>query len=251
MDKLYFEAKGEELLKRLGIKKAEFARRMGVQRQNVNALFKTKNLEIIRKASDVLRVPFELLVGYAEPIDLDEIPIQVPLSLDLLCSSPVCVLTGHEFEPVEGKTFVGQVSDCFMRQGGCALSPFGEVVLDKRGVKSSFHHGMSVAKRCAFAGVKDVLERGAVILPMGHNGDGKKEQTGMVAAPVMIAGERYVCVVVVIYNLQIRRLYVHEAFITKKLLAVVATSLPSEEESSLAQPQGDVAKVLTEFLNSK
>ena len=110
---------------------------------------------------------------------------------------------------------------------------------------------MSAIKRSAFAAIKDVLERGSVILPMGHHRDNKKEQTGMVAAPVEIAGERYVCVVVVIYNLQICRLYVHEAFVTKKLLAVVATSLPSEEDTSLAQPQGDVAKVLTDCLISK
>ena len=44
---------------RLGMTKAEFARRMGIQRQNVNALFKTNNLEIIARASKVLDVPLE------------------------------------------------------------------------------------------------------------------------------------------------------------------------------------------------
>ena len=74
MNKIYFEANGEALLKRIGMSKSEFARRMGIRKQNVKALFKTKNLETIYKASEVLGVPFELLVGYIEEPDLCEIP---------------------------------------------------------------------------------------------------------------------------------------------------------------------------------
>ena len=75
MDQIYFEAKGEALLEQLGISKSEFARRMGIRKQNVKALFKTKNLETIHKASEVLGVPFALLVGYVEEPDLSKIPI--------------------------------------------------------------------------------------------------------------------------------------------------------------------------------
>ena len=57
----YFEEKGIELLCELGMTKAEFARRMGIQRQNVNALFMTNNFEIIARAADALGVP---LSGY-------------------------------------------------------------------------------------------------------------------------------------------------------------------------------------------
>lgn len=74
MNQIYFEAKGEELLKRIGMTKSEFARQMGIRKQNVKALFKTKNLETIYKAADVMGVPFELLVGYVEEPDLSEIP---------------------------------------------------------------------------------------------------------------------------------------------------------------------------------
>ena len=51
MNQIYFEAKGEALLERLGVSKSEFARRMGIKKQNVKALFKTKNLETIYKAA--------------------------------------------------------------------------------------------------------------------------------------------------------------------------------------------------------
>lgn len=78
MNQIYFETKGEALLERIGMSKSEFARRMGIRKQNVKALFRTKNLETIYKASEVLGVPFTLLVGYIEEPDLSEIPIAPP-----------------------------------------------------------------------------------------------------------------------------------------------------------------------------
>lgn len=70
MEKIYFEEKGAELLKRIGMTKAEFARKMGIQRQNVNVLFKTHNIEVIRHAAEVMNVPFELLIAYPNEPDL-------------------------------------------------------------------------------------------------------------------------------------------------------------------------------------
>ena len=55
-----------------GMTKAEFARRMGILRQNVNVLFRTNNLEIIARAAEVLDVPLALLVGYVEEPDPEE-----------------------------------------------------------------------------------------------------------------------------------------------------------------------------------
>ena len=72
MNTIYFEEKGELLLERIGMPKAEFARRMGIQRQNVKALFKSKDLRVIQKAADVIGVPWIFLVGYAEEPDVLE-----------------------------------------------------------------------------------------------------------------------------------------------------------------------------------
>ena len=72
MKGIYFEEKGAELLDKVGMTKAEFARRMGIQRQNVNVLFRTNNLEIIARAAEVLDVPLALLVGYVEEPDINE-----------------------------------------------------------------------------------------------------------------------------------------------------------------------------------
>ena len=75
MNQIYFEAKGEALLEKIGMRKSEFARRMGIRKQNVKALFKSKNLETIYRAATVMGVPFELLIGYVEEPDLSQIPI--------------------------------------------------------------------------------------------------------------------------------------------------------------------------------
>ena len=75
MKGIYFEERGLELLESLGMTKSEFARRMGIQRQNVNVLFKTNNLEIISRAADVLKVPLSLLVSYVDEPDISDYPI--------------------------------------------------------------------------------------------------------------------------------------------------------------------------------
>lgn len=75
MKGIYFEEKGAELLDKVGMTKAEFARRMGIQRQNVNVLFRTNNIEIIARAAEVLDVPLALLVGYVEEPDMEECQI--------------------------------------------------------------------------------------------------------------------------------------------------------------------------------
>ena len=49
-----------------------FARRMGIRKQNVNILFKTKNLDTLFRAAKVLDVPLEMLIGYIEEPDLSQ-----------------------------------------------------------------------------------------------------------------------------------------------------------------------------------
>lgn len=74
MNQTVFEVHGEELIARAGMKKAEFARRMGIQRQNVKALFRSPKLETIQRVADVLDLPLAYLIGYVKPIDFDEEP---------------------------------------------------------------------------------------------------------------------------------------------------------------------------------
>lgn len=75
MNRIYFETNGEALLSQIGMTKSEFARQMGIRKQNVKSLFKTKNIETIYKAAKVMDVPFNMLIGYAEEPNLDLIPL--------------------------------------------------------------------------------------------------------------------------------------------------------------------------------
>ncbi len=169
----------------------------------------------------------------------------------LLNGKAVSSLNGDEFGKKEGVSFKEQVIAYFEEQGGIAKSIFGDVVLDARGVKNSMGHGLSRMKSSAFASVKDVLEKGIVIMPMDYyHVNGKKQQTGMIAAPVMIDGKRYICVVEVIRNNKDNRLYTHEVTLQEKLLDV--RSNPSQSQSEIpATNQGALAKVLQKIVTVK
>lgn len=104
MKGIYFEEKGIELLAKLGVTKAEFARMMGIQRQNVNALFKTNNLEIITRAAEVLDVPVSLLVGYVEEVELTDHPLAKPIDFeDIGEIIPEDVPTGDSVEDMRAR----------------------------------------------------------------------------------------------------------------------------------------------------
>ena len=68
---MVLEERGAQILKTIGMSKVEFARKMGIRKQNVNAIFKTKNIETIRRISEVMSVPFEMLIGYTEEPDIN------------------------------------------------------------------------------------------------------------------------------------------------------------------------------------
>ena len=59
------------MLRIKGLSKTEFAERMGVKKQNVNALFQTKNIITLKKAADVLEMPLELLVSTPESTEVE------------------------------------------------------------------------------------------------------------------------------------------------------------------------------------
>lgn len=113
--------------------------------------------------------------------------------------NPVSVLTGEEFLPKPGITFAQQVLNFFLSQGGIAYSPWGEVLLDLKGIQNDKSHGIGRIKAASFAAIKDVLEKGIIILPLDYYATGgKKQMTGMMAAPILIGDDSFICVVVVI-----------------------------------------------------
>lgn len=167
-------------------------------------------------------------------------------------NNPVCSLSGEEFLPLEGITFAQQVLNYFISQGGLAHSPWGDVVLDMKGIQSDKSHGIGRIKAASFAAIKDVLEKGSIILPLDYYAtSGKKQMTGMMAAPILIGDDSFICVVVVIYNLKERSLYLHETFLTEKIPEIAASSLVRGSRAASPQSQGSIAKILHRFLNTK
>lgn len=167
-------------------------------------------------------------------------------------NKPVAILSGEEFLPKDGITFAEQVLSYFVSQGGFAHSPWGEVLLDMKGIQSDKSHGVGRIKAASFAAIKDVLEKGVVILPLDYYAtNGKKQMTGMMAAPILIDTDSFICVVVVIYNLKERRLYLHETFLTEKIPEIAASSLVRGSGAASPQSRGSIAKILSRFLKSK
>ena len=167
-------------------------------------------------------------------------------------NKPIIRLSGNEFLPMEGITFAEQILNFFQSQGGVAHSPWGDVLLDRKGIQSDKAHGVGRIKAASFAAVKAVLEEGDIILPLDYYASGgKKQMTGMMAAPIMIGTDNFLCIVVVIYNLREKRLYLHETFLTEKIPEIAASSLVRGSRAASPQSQGSIAKILLSFLNSK
>lgn len=102
MNQTVFEAHGEELIARAGMTKAEFARRMGIQRQNVKTLFHSPKLETVQRAAMVLNLPLVYLIGYVNPIDYDEEPFATAINKE-----------GHRFveDTVSDESFIIRPED--------------------------------------------------------------------------------------------------------------------------------------------
>lgn len=161
------------------------------------------------------------------------------------------ILNGTEIQNTNGATFIEKVTNYFIGQGGVANSPFGTVVLDKKGAKNSKNHGIGSAKAAAFAAVKDVLEQGSIQVPMEQYGTNPNKEylTGMVAANIQISGIGYTCVVEVCKNKEgLIRLYNHEVTpINTKPQNAVATSRVSSSETTPRLHQGAMAKVARKY----
>ena len=163
----------------------------------------------------------------------------------LLKSSPVATLNGNEFSRVEGKSLTDQVEEYFKSIGNVAVSPFiGEVILDRDGADDSLAHGMGRLKAIAYAGVKDVIEKG-VVVDTNENHRERGYNTMVVAAPISIGGNRHICTVVIKRNLTDNKFYLHEVTLQEKLL---------NEGSNTAQKQPQrptaIANILKDIIVS-
>lgn len=133
-------------------------------------------------------------------------------------------------------------ADVFAKQGGKALSPeIGEVVLDARSAKTSLAHGgANQSKKAAFSAVKDVIEKGALVLraTTGNN------DSFYFAAPVSISGRANIVTVLVRRDHNAQRMYLHSVSLKKNLLNPRVSSVDATaSERSGSTNSGDNSTV--------
>ena len=159
----------------------------------------------------------------------------------LLSKNYAIKLTGDEFSRKEDMTLTEQVEEYFNNENNVVVSPFfGKVVLDKKGVEDSLAHGMGRLKAIAYASVKDVINKG-VILDIDENHKERGYNSYVVAAPIKIKDEDYICEVVLKKNKNETRFYLHEVTEQKKFLGqAFLTNLAQKP----ARQQGTLQSIL-------
>lgn len=152
-------------------------------------------------------------------------------------------LSGNEFEKQPNMSIIEQVGAYFDLMGNIGLSPlYGEVILDRKGIGDSLAHGLGRNKAIAFAAVKEVIENG-ILIDYHKNHKGRGYDSAVIAAPIIILDERFICYVIIIRSKIANRFYLHEVW-TEKSLTSVRSSAAQKQPSHL---QG-TAKVLQDIV---
>jgi hypothetical protein len=151
---------------------------------------------------------------------------------------PVTSISGHEFAKGE-VDLITQVETFFNQRGNRAYSPeLGEVILDRKGVKSDIAHGIGRKKAAAFAAVPDVIEHGLVV-DYQKDWKGRGYDTAVVAAPITIGDQTHAAAVILLRSDQTNRFYVHE------VLAMENGALPFKTGTREGYPGGDAPSILS------
>lgn len=138
------------------------------------------------------------------------------------------------------------MEDYFKSIGGNAVSPlFGNVILDRKGADDSLAHGMGRNKAVAYAAVKEVIENG-VLVDTHTNHKGRGYDTAVIAAPISIGGERYICLAVVRRNANENRFYLHEVTAQKNLRNDAFVTNLAQKPASM----GDLANILQNIVSA-
>lgn len=167
----------------------------------------------------------------------------------ILQGPPVSVLRGDEAP--RGMAAVREwATQLFKEQGGLANNPdLGAVVLDGRAVRDSLGHGKpNPYKYAAFAAVKEVLERGALV----HQASYKGGESFYVSAPVVIDGMDDIVTVLVRREPSMQRMYLHSVATTSYLLSRRGSGADADaaEQRTGSSGSEDVASVLQRLLTA-
>lgn len=131
----------------------------------------------------------------------------------LMNSEPIAILTGEEFK----ENLVDSVESFYRTIGNKVTRPgLGEVSLARHDIQSSVAHGVGRLKAIAFAAVPDVIKEGREF-NYTENYKERGYDSIVIAAPIAISGETYICEVVLNKETSRNRFYLHEVEIKTKL----------------------------------
>ena len=131
----------------------------------------------------------------------------------LMNSEPIAILTGEEFK----ENIIDNVSALYETYGNRVYREgLGYVTLTRHDIQSSVSHGLGRKKAAAFAAIPDVIKEGREFNRRENYKD-RGYDSIVIAAPISIAGETYVCEVVLNKRANSNNFYLHEVEVKNKL----------------------------------
>lgn len=157
---------------------------------------------------------------------------------------PVATLEAAEF-PKADTRLVDRVYEYYQSAYGNTVhrDGLGDVSLSKRGIKDSRYHGLGQAKVSAFRAVPEVIRNGVMMAE--QIGYGPSEDRFIIAAPLTIGGEDYICEVVVRRNGRgALSFYLHEVERKNKLLSDTLQNPTFNAEASIREVSPEASKLI-------
>ncbi|ROH88014.1 PLxRFG domain-containing protein [Pseudomethylobacillus aquaticus] len=165
----------------------------------------------------------------------------------ILNGEPVASLNSEDAPKGGFAAVVDWAAEIFASQGGKAVRDgFGEVALDRRAAKDSMAHGgANRYKKVAFAAVKDVIEKGALV----WSGKDGREDSYYFSGPVEIDGVTNIETVLVKKDFNTKRMYLHSIITKQNLLnqGVSRVDAVASERSGSIDSEG-IARILQNLM---
>lgn len=184
----------------------------------------------VRKGGKETAESFRQQANMPEGVESPEVVLN-----DCIQRAPIAALNGDEFS-TKG-SLIQAVFDFFSEQyGGKVENPLlGEVVLSRAAVKSSVGHGIGRKKAMAFKLVPEVIRRGK-IFDFQTNWKGRGYNSYVLAAPIDIQGEKYICEVIVSDYGTHKRYYSHEVIPLEDVVTTIKNPYLGVQQSRPARP---------------
>ena len=127
-------------------------------------------------------------------------------------TAPIVTIAENRFPATGNNDLIDRVNDFYREKYGNSVNRegVGDVSLSRRTVKDSFSHGRKItpSKAAAYEAVPEIIMHGELFVTQ-ENYQGKGEDRIVLASPIYIGGEEYICEVVLTSKKGTNRFYLH------------------------------------------